>query len=626
MGKENGDKAMMILADSMRKNFPPNTLFARLNDAVLMALCNENEMISEIISNIERDLEAEEGFNIPLGIQSAVSMVTEKEPDISEAIEVAVTNMNAKKMLDRNSAHSSLLDLLVQIQLEADAENEAHMQNTGIIGKKLADRLNLSDIQKSRLALLCLLHDIGKIGIPIEILNKPGPLTKRECDVMKTHVEKGYRILSTSEELRLVSEDVLYHHERWDGKGYPDGLEKEAIPLLSRIIAILDEFDMMTADRPYRPAISKSEAKAQLRKDAGVKFDPYIAAEFIEMLDEEEQLDEEVLDTDKSIIDMQKFSETLTADSIDSESSNMCPICYGKYKLDQNMNIIEVNEEFSRITGYTCDDIETYDINQLDLILPEERLYYATLAKRLMQSEQAAYIEHRIRRKDGTAVYVLCFGRMYYDSADMQSKTEIILTDIESSLSLKVAVDKAKESIKRNRMMWEDRFRKDTLTSVFNKEAFKNESQMRIFSSSDRMVMIMCDLDKFKQYNDSYGHVKGDELLMNFAKALTNAVSGNGFVGRMGGDEFAIMLSYDKSINDDEIHAELDGVWNRVSAGIRAFDRTIKFSMGVYVADESVDSFDKLYMRSDEALYKAKNSGRDRMVIDGDIQCADDVI
>jgi HD-GYP domain-containing protein (c-di-GMP phosphodiesterase class II) len=133
----------------------------------------------------------------------------------------------------------------------------------------------------NNLELLATLHDIGKIGISDQILNKPDKLSPEEWVEMKKHPEIGYRIAMSSPELVPIAEYILTHHERWDGEGYPQKLAGERIPLLSRILAVVDAYDAMTEDRPYRKAMSKEEAVMEIRENLGKQFDPLMAKIFL---------------------------------------------------------------------------------------------------------------------------------------------------------------------------------------------------------------------------------------------------------------------------------------------------------------------------------------------------------
>jgi diguanylate cyclase (GGDEF)-like protein/PAS domain S-box-containing protein len=153
--------------------------------------------------------------------------------------------------------------------------------------RKVGQRLNLDPADMNRLELLALIQNIGLALVSSYILYKADRLTQTEWEMIKKHPEAGYRIALSSPELSDVAEEVLYHHEWWNGDGYPKGLKGEEIPLLSRIIAVIDAFDAMISDRPYRPALTKEEALEELRKNAGIRFDPRIVKIFFEAIQEE---------------------------------------------------------------------------------------------------------------------------------------------------------------------------------------------------------------------------------------------------------------------------------------------------------------------------------------------------
>ena len=145
----------------------------------------------------------------------------------------------------------------------------------------LAEHLSMSDADLELIRIGTPLHDIGKIGIDDAILRKPDKLTPEEFEMMKTHTVKGAEIINTVPDLRPILPIVRSHHERWDGKGYPDGLAGEAINALARIVALADAFDAMTSDRPYRKGMAPEVAFSEIEKGAGRQFDPCFAAAFL---------------------------------------------------------------------------------------------------------------------------------------------------------------------------------------------------------------------------------------------------------------------------------------------------------------------------------------------------------
>lgn len=176
-------------------------------------------------------------------------------------------------------------DLFLENWAEAlemrDQETEGHSKRTTDMTVGLARLLKVSEPELIHIRRGALLHDIGKIAIPDAILHKPGPLTEEEWTIMKTHPQRACDRLRTNPRLALALDIPCSHHEKWDGTGYPEGLKGEAIPLAARIFALPDAWDAMRSDRPYRAAMTKEEALAQIRKGRGSHFDPAVVDVFI---------------------------------------------------------------------------------------------------------------------------------------------------------------------------------------------------------------------------------------------------------------------------------------------------------------------------------------------------------
>jgi HD-GYP domain-containing protein (c-di-GMP phosphodiesterase class II) len=166
-------------------------------------------------------------------------------------------------------------------------ETEDHGQRLGRYCQMIGKRLGLGQKCLSELYLVSKLHDIGKIGIDDSILNKPDKLTAEEWEKMRKHPEIGHRIAMATPQLQHIAKYILYHHERWDGKGYPRELKGEDIPIVSRILAVADAFDAMTEDRVYRKALPREIALAEIKRNAGTQFDPEIAKIFIDLMKDE---------------------------------------------------------------------------------------------------------------------------------------------------------------------------------------------------------------------------------------------------------------------------------------------------------------------------------------------------
>jgi putative nucleotidyltransferase with HDIG domain len=186
----------------------------------------------------------------------------------------------------RRSYRATLEALLAALDTR-DTETEGHSERVAAYTMLIAQQLNLSEAELQHIEHGALLHDIGKIGVPDHILYKPGPLTPEEWEVMKQHPVIGYKMCMKIEMLRPAAPIVLHHHERWDGRGYPYGLNGAEIPLGARIFAIADTLDAMTSDRPYRKALSFAQAREEIERCAGSQFDPELVRVFLELPEEQ---------------------------------------------------------------------------------------------------------------------------------------------------------------------------------------------------------------------------------------------------------------------------------------------------------------------------------------------------
>lgn len=224
---------------------------------------------------------------IPLSISLGYGTKTDPKEPFSETLQIAENWMYQRKLTESTSFHSQVLQAF-RVSLRAvTQETEEHSQRIRDFALRLGKALGLSQRELDDLSLLAEFHDIGKIAIPQAILEKPGSLDEEEWSIVKKHPEVGFRITQSIWELSPIANYILFHHERFDGKGYPRGLKGENIPLLSRIIAICDAYDAMVTGRPYHKARTKEEAIEELKKCAGTQFDPRIVEAFVKILEKE---------------------------------------------------------------------------------------------------------------------------------------------------------------------------------------------------------------------------------------------------------------------------------------------------------------------------------------------------
>jgi len=231
--------------------------------------------------------------DIHIGGELKAKLLLERErPFISEEIEILkslsgfMTSFIATHtyLSTQGRFQKDMIITMIRILEYHDPYTKGHSKNVANLASLLAEKLGLSDEMIKKTYWAALVHDIGKIVIPSSILNKEGKLTIEEFEVIKKHPVYGHDFLSTSDELKELGKYVLHHHERWDGKGYPAGLSREDIPLISRIISVVDAWDAMRSDRPYRKGLPEEIAKKELIEHSGVQFDPNIVKAFLEIV------------------------------------------------------------------------------------------------------------------------------------------------------------------------------------------------------------------------------------------------------------------------------------------------------------------------------------------------------
>ena len=205
---------------------------------------------------------------------------------------IAIDNTSLLEDLHRSNVELSLAyDTTLEGWSNAldlrDKETEGHTQRVVDMTLRIAQSLGIDDDELTHIRRGALLHDIGKMGIPDSILLKPGPLTKEEWAIMRQHPTYAYNLLYPITHLRPALNIPYYHHEKWDGSGYPQGLEGDQIPLAARIFAVVDVWDALTSDRPYRKAWTSKKALEYIREQSGKHFDPKIVEVFLSLIKSE---------------------------------------------------------------------------------------------------------------------------------------------------------------------------------------------------------------------------------------------------------------------------------------------------------------------------------------------------
>ncbi|MFW6267154.1 MAG: PAS domain S-box protein [Halanaerobium sp.] len=285
-GHQSGDQLIKEAAEIFKKSCRDEDIIARWGGDEFVVLLPQTTAVEseKIIKRINSALEKEEG-ELQVSISLGTAVKIDPKDDLGVVLSRAEDRMYKNKIASRKSARSSVLAAFLTSLKEKSSETEEHVKRMSRLAENFAEGVGLSNSEQDRLYLLTQMHDIGKIAVPEEILNKPDKLTAEEWQIIQKHTETGFRITSNIEDFAHISSEILHHHEHWDGSGYPEGLSGRAIPLLSRMLTIIDSYDVMISGRPYKQPMSEEEALAELKSCAGSQFDPELVDIFIKSLD-----------------------------------------------------------------------------------------------------------------------------------------------------------------------------------------------------------------------------------------------------------------------------------------------------------------------------------------------------
>jgi diguanylate cyclase (GGDEF)-like protein len=283
-GHETGDQMLIRVAAIFKENIKENHVACRIGGdeiVVLMPSTDEQESI-DIVENMQNAaLSAKEDPIKPLIALGCATTYDDDPNSYSRLFKLAEDRMYANKMANSERNYDMIINSIKKNLHDNKYESEEHYRRLIEMCRQMGRFLNLEKDDIENLALLAELHDIGKIGLEIELLLKEGQLTKEEWHKVKRHPELGFKIVSASTKLSHIGKGIFAHHEHWDGSGYPQGLKGEEIPYIARLFSIVEAYDVMTHERPYKPIYTKEKAIKELKDNSGTQFDPNLVELFI---------------------------------------------------------------------------------------------------------------------------------------------------------------------------------------------------------------------------------------------------------------------------------------------------------------------------------------------------------
>jgi diguanylate cyclase (GGDEF)-like protein/PAS domain S-box-containing protein len=282
-GHKKGDLLLCNFAKIFKSNVRKGSVITRWGGdefAFIFPKTSRDEA-EKIFERIRVSIIGFKSSDVPMSLALGASTKEYSNENIQEVIIEAENNMFRRKLIERNSVSSSIIASLERTLFEKSHETEKHAKRMCEFAQKLGRNLGLNENVLNDLSLLSSLHDIGKIAITEEILLKKTRLTEEEWEAIKKHPVIGSNIAKSTTQIAHVADGILYHHEWWDGSGYPKGLKGENIPIEARIISIVDAYDVMRNGRPYKRKMSKTEAVMELKRCSGTQFDPNLVEIFL---------------------------------------------------------------------------------------------------------------------------------------------------------------------------------------------------------------------------------------------------------------------------------------------------------------------------------------------------------
>ncbi len=569
---------------------------------------------------------------------------------IAYRMHIRSLEQKTKQITEASRMHLATVEALATAIDARDQVGIGHVRRTQIYAVGIGRALGLSDGEISALRTGALLHDIGKLAVPDHILNKPGRLSPAEIEKTKIHSSVGASILEKVGFSYPVVPTVKYHHEHWDGNGYPEGLKGANIPVTARILTIADTYDTLRGDRPYRRAISREEACDFLRSKAGSQFDPSITDLFFRNLRvfeaeiEADGLNYEDMDQTAAVGSavMHESSNPNYVEQIKRANHEVFTLYSLAREFSGSLNLGETLSLFTRKVG----EFVPFDTCVVYLIEDTGETAKAALA---VGKHETLLRGKRIKVGEGATGYVLkkmkpvenvdpaldfAFSNLEIgrDFTAMMSIPLIADGELVGAISLyscrltnyqdehlrlldtvsKIAADAIEKALKHAEA--QVYALTDSLTALPNARSLRIEfekEKMRAGRGGTSFQLLVLDLDGFKSVNDTFGHKVGDDLLKEIAGVIRGQLREYDFLARYGGDEFvAIIPETDTAYVERLRHRIEDAVGSHsMPAGDGLFAR-VGVSFGSASFPAQGDTFDQLIVLADKAMYRTKAINR----------------
>lgn len=552
-----------------------------------------------------------------------------------------LVDMVEDQIYERQKSVNMMVNILSQIVEFRNGESGMHVLHVNTITEKLlyqvAKKTGRKDLDPDTISMISMassLHDIGKMAIPEEILNKPGRLTDEEFELMKTHSAVGAEMLST---LSIYKNDPLvqtayeicrWHHERFDGRGYPDGLKGDEIPISAQVVSLADVYDALTSERVYKAAIPHDKAIEMILNGECGAFDPFMLECLTDIADE---IRDELKIASASANVMKDANRAASkaakivsdGDDLPAPSSRTLDLLeYERMKF--NFYAMMSNEiQFE----YTDDPplIVFADYGSAKLGLPEvisDPYNNKVLADMFGEDNlQKLFDMLRSTTKDDPIVQLDLKATVEGELRWFHVAARAMWRETKKGMVYHGSIGKMVDVHENRQRMTalEIKATHDSLTGLMHHDFARKLIKERMAERPEgRFVLMVIDMDHFKDANDTYGHMFGDEVLKHLSDKLKDSVRDTDIIARIGGDEFMICM-------ECEIDPEplVKRIFNTITGEYEGFPMSV--SIGVVCVQGGDASYDDIFKAADGALYEMKRGGRGGYVfVDPDAQPCED--
>ena len=587
---------------------------------------------------------------------------------ILSALSVFITYLIFRNATSRLQSKTTEIENISQLHLATaealataidakDQTTHCHVRRIQVYAAGMGDVFGLPQEDIAALNAGALLHDIGKLAVPSHILNKPGRLTPAEFERMKVHTVVGAQILSRVNFPYPVIPIIRHHHEQWDGRGYPDQLKGEAIPLTARILAVVDCFDSIREDRPFRRGMTSEEAVALLQRGAGNHFDPQVVELFLKNLPRfEADIRSKGLEHQPA---RDKATEPIKLSDIDLSQTRERGSCIAYDVIKQANREVYALYEIARTFGTSLKVEQTLEIlvDKVAHVVPfdtcavyfyDESKGHATV-RHVVGKNAELITARRIVPGEGVTGFALS-NRMpvkqlhpSLDFTDIKAtdelnysamaslplfKEDVLLGAIsvysselsqytDDHMRLLETVTRLASDALANAMQHaeaESHALTDPLTGLPNARALAlrfEEEAARSRRTNRTFQVVMLDLDEFKNVNDTYGHKVGDKMLREVAAIIQKQLREYDFLARYAGDEFVALVPELEGIQVEELCKRIESVVSQFAlpAG-RGNNARVGISLGTAMFGIHGETLDQLLMSADQEMYRVKSTHR----------------